>query len=113
MNNEDSLVAAPDYYKLQAELQAALTEVAHLRDALHAAEVRNESLLRVVADLVAQHCAWEDAQIGKCYFHMFIGADEDAFEALENAGWLREVERELYVFTDRTTNEMEYDNAAR
>lgn len=33
-------VEAPDYYKLQTELQTALTEIAHLRDALAASEQR-------------------------------------------------------------------------
>lgn len=36
----DGPVEAPDYYKLQTELHSALTEIAHLRDALAASEQR-------------------------------------------------------------------------
>lgn len=105
----------PSAIHLSEQLQTALTEVAHLRDALAAseqreqaateqkmhAEARNDMLLSIVGRLVEQHCDWKDEFIGACFYHMFIGIDEEAFEVLEDAGWLREVEREMYVFTEK------------
>lgn len=51
----------------------------------------------VLAGMVGQYCDWQPEGT---YFHMFMSAPEDAFEYLENIGWLKDLGRETYVFTE-------------
>lgn len=59
-----------------------------------------DAALAALAHMVEQYCQWKDKEIGVCYFHMFMGAGEHAFEVLELAGLLQEVKGELYTFTE-------------
>lgn len=57
---------------------------------------RHDELVEALIGMVEQYCDWKDDKIGPCYFHLFMGAGEDAFEALEVEGRMREIERECY-----------------
>ncbi len=82
----------------QAErIQALEAENARLR------KERDKALV-ALGEMVGQYCNWNDEQFGACYFHMFMGAPEDAFELLENHGLLKELGHEKYAFTDKYRN---------
>lgn len=83
--------SAVEYDRLAILLMAACEEV-------ESKERELEKVRALLADMVNQHCFFREN--GKEYFfHMFMGANEDAFEYLEQIGWMKSNSREEYAFT--------------